>query len=202
MGDPERARFALCRLAPSVGRACALGPAGIEVGENPGDMSQTKQLFLLRHAKSSWDEPSPGDHDRPLAPRGRKAAKRIGAHVRREQIRVALVLCSSARRTRETLDLVASAGEVRIERELYGATAADLLERLRRVPDDVDAVMLIGHEPAIRDLAVRLIGGESELTDRKFPTAALATLTFTGPWSALAPDHAELAAFVRPRELA
>lgn len=165
-------------------------------------MSETRQLCLLRHAKSSWDEPSLADHDRPLAPRGRKAAERTGAHVRREQIRVALVLCSSARRARETLDLVAPPGEVRIERELYGATAADLLERLRRVPDDVDAVMLIGHEPAIRDLAVRLIGGESELTDRKFPTAALATLTFTGPWSALAPDDAELAAFVRPRELA
>jgi phosphohistidine phosphatase len=103
-------------------------------------MSETRQLFLLRHAKSSWDEPLAG-HDRPLAPRGCKAAKRIGAHVRREQIRVALVLCSSARRARETLDLVAPPGEVRIEHELYGATAAELLERLRRVPDDVDAVM-------------------------------------------------------------
>jgi phosphohistidine phosphatase len=184
-----------------VGRASPFGLAGIEVGENPGAMSEMRQLFLLRHAKSSWDEPLLADHDRPLAPRGRKAAKRIGAHVRREQIRVALVLCSSARRARETLDLVAPPGEVRIERELYGATAAELLERLRRVPDDVDAVMLIGHEPAMRDLAVGLVGGGSELTDRKFPTAALATLTFAGPWSTLAPDHAELAAFVRPREL-
>jgi phosphohistidine phosphatase len=164
-------------------------------------MPETRQLFLLRHAKSSWDEPSLADHDRPLAPRGRKAAKRIGTHVRHQQIRIALVLCSSARRARQTLDLVAPPGEARIERELYGATAAELLERLRRVPDDVDAVMLIGHEPAIRDLAVGLAGSASELTGRKFPTAALATLTFTGPWSALAPDRAELAAFVRPREL-
>jgi phosphohistidine phosphatase len=178
-----------------------LGPAGIEVGENPSVMSETRQLFLLRHAKSSWDEPALTDHDRPLAPRGRNAAKRIGVHIRREQTRVALVLCSSAKRARETLDLVAAPGEVRIERELYGATATELLERLRRVPDDVCAVMLIGHEPAIRDLAVGLVGGKSELTDRKFPTAALATLTFTGPWSSLAPDHAQLAAFVRPRQL-
>jgi phosphohistidine phosphatase len=174
---------------------------GIEVGENPSAMSETRQLFLLRHAKSSWDEPSLADHDRPLAPRGRKAAKRIGAHVRHEQIRVELVLCSSARRARETLDLVAPPGEVRLERELYGAMAAELLERLCRVPDDVEAVMLIGHEPAIRDLAVGLLADGSELTDRKFPTAALATLTFTGPWSTLAADRAELAAFVRPREL-
>jgi phosphohistidine phosphatase len=163
-------------------------------------MSETRQLFLLRHAKSSWDETSLADHDRPLAPRGRKAAKRIGTYVRRHEIRVALVLCSSARRARETLDLVAPSGEVRIERELYGATAADLLERLRRVPDHVNAVMLIGHEPAMRELAIGLVGGGSELSDGKFPTAAMATLTFAGSWSTLAPDHAELAAFVRPRE--
>jgi phosphohistidine phosphatase len=164
-------------------------------------MTATKRLFLLRHAKSSWDDPSLADYDRPLAPRGRKAAKRIRAHLRHEQIRVALVLCSSARRAHETLDLVAPPGEIRIEQELYGAPADELLERLRRVSDAADAVMLIGHEPAIRDLAVCLIGGGSELTERKFPTAALATLTFTGPWSTLEPEHAELAAFVTPREL-
>ncbi|MGZ4274048.1 MAG: SixA phosphatase family protein [Solirubrobacteraceae bacterium] len=165
-------------------------------------MTETKQLLLLRHAKSSWDDPSLADHDRPLAPRGHRAAKRIGAHLQGEQIPVDLVLCSSARRARDTLDLVAPPGEIRIERELYGATAAELIERLRRVPDDVGAVMLVGHEPAIRDLAVGLAGEGSELADRKFPTGALATLTFTGPWSALAPDRADLAAFVTPRELA
>ncbi|HEX3833338.1 MAG TPA: histidine phosphatase family protein [Solirubrobacteraceae bacterium] len=165
-------------------------------------MTQTRNLLLLRHAKSSRDEPWLADHDRPLAPRGRKAAKRISAHVRREQIPVALVLCSSARRTRETLELVAPPGRSRIERELYSATSAELLERLRRVPDEAFVVMLIGHEPAIRDLAVRLTGPGSELADRKFPTGALATVKFTGPWSGLGPDHAELASFVTPRELA
>lgn len=162
---------------------------------------ETKRLLLLRHAKSSWDDPSLADHDRPLAPRGRKAARRIGAHLRREQIPIALVLCSSARRARETLDLVAPPGELRFESQLYGATAADLIARLRRVPDDIDAVMLIGHEPSIRDLAVSLSGPGSELADRKFPTAALAMLTFTGRWDALAPEHVKLAAFVTPKEL-
>ena len=165
-------------------------------------MTETKRLLLLRHAKSSWDDPSLADHDRPLAPRGRRAAKRIKAHLHREQIHVDLVLCSSARRARDTLDLVAPPGEIRTEHELYGATAAELLERLRRVPDEVGAVMLIGHEPATRDLAVGLAGDGSELADRKFPTAALATLTFTGPWSALAPGRADLIGFVTPRELA
>ena len=155
----------------------------------------------MRHAKSSWDDPSLADEDRPLAPRGREAATRIRAYVRRERIPVGLVLCSSARRARETLDLVTPPGEILIEHELYRATAAGLLERLRRVPDEVDVVMLIGHEPAIRDLAVGLVGRESELDERKFPTAGLATLTITGPWNSLAPDGADLTAFVTPREL-
>ena len=164
-------------------------------------MAEAKCLLLLRHAKSSWDDPALADHDRPLAARGRRAAKLIGAHLRREQIPISLVLCSSARRARETLDLVASPGEIQIERGLYGASADQPLERLRRVPDEVDAVMLIGHNPAIQDLAVHLAGGGIELAERKFPTGALATLTFAGPWRALQPSHAELAAFVKPREL-
>jgi phosphohistidine phosphatase len=164
-------------------------------------MTEIRRLLLLRHAKSSWDDPSLADHDRPLAPRGRKAATRIGEHLRRERIPVALVLCSSATRARETLDLVAPPGEIRFERDLYGATAAELVERVRRVPDDVDVLMLIGHEPAIRDLAVALSAPGSGLGDRKFPTGALATLTFTGPWDALGPERAQLAAFVTPREL-
>jgi hypothetical protein len=76
------------------GLSAQLDPAAIEVGENRRAMTQTRHLLLLRHAKSSWEEPSLADHDRPLAPRGRKAAKRIRAHVRREQIPVALVWCS------------------------------------------------------------------------------------------------------------
>ncbi len=164
-------------------------------------MAEAKCLLLLRHAKSSWDDPALTDRDRPLAARGRKAAKLIGAHLRREQVGISLVLCSSARRARETLDLVAPCGEIQIERELYGASADQLLERLRRVPDEVEAVMLVGHNPAIQDLAVGLAGGASELAPRKFPTGALATLTFTGTWRALEEGHAELASFVRPREL-
>ena len=125
-----------------------------EVGENRSAMAEPKRLLLLRHAKSSWDDPALADYDRPLAARGRKAAKLIGAYLRREQIRISLVLRSSARRARETLDLVAASGDIQIEPELYGASADQLLERLRRVPDEVDAVMLIGHNPAIQDLAV------------------------------------------------
>jgi phosphohistidine phosphatase len=161
----------------------------------------TRLLLLLRHAKSSWDDPGLADHDRPLAPRGRKAAKRIRQHLRRQQMPVSLVLCSSARRARQTLDLVAPGGHVEIESELYGASAGELLERLRRVPDDADTVMLVGHNPAIQDLLVSLVDEPGDLAVRKFPTGALATLAVSGPWHSLQAGQAALRALVTPREL-
>ena len=78
-----------------------------------------KQLFVLRHAKSSWDDPGLDDHERPLAPRGRRAAQLISAYLRASKIEPALVLCSSARRARETLESVAPGGVTVIEPELY-----------------------------------------------------------------------------------
>ncbi|MBV9338789.1 MAG: histidine phosphatase family protein, partial [Solirubrobacterales bacterium] len=75
-------------------------------------MAGSRQLYVLRHAKSSWDDPMLDDHDRPLAPRGRKAAKLIGEHIQKAGIEPDQVLCSSSRRTRETLDAVAPGGEI------------------------------------------------------------------------------------------
>jgi phosphohistidine phosphatase len=117
------------------------------------------------------------------------------------------VLCSSSARTRETLERI-SAGldeeiEVRIEEGLYTASASDLLDRLHKVDARVDSVMLIGHDPAIRELALMLAGCGVHL-DRlgeKFSTAALATLAFQGSRGELTPGAAELVAFVKPREL-
>jgi phosphohistidine phosphatase len=164
-----------------------------------------KRLYLLRHAKSSWDDPRLDDHDRPLAPRGRRASAVIAEHLRQERIAPALVLCSSARRTRETLErlMPLDRAEVRIEGELYGASPKDLLQRLREVPDEVDSVMLIGHQPAIQELALQLAaeGSELERLKAKFPTAALATLDFPGEWSGLGRGSAELVAYVKPKQL-
>jgi phosphohistidine phosphatase len=164
-----------------------------------------KRLFLLRHAKSSWDDAELADHDRPLAPRGRRAAKVMARHLRLERVTPELVLCSSSRRTRETLECIAvgDAAEILVERGLYGATQDDLLDRLRAVPDAVRSVMLIGHNPAVQHLSFVLArpGPELERVRAKFPTAALATLEFDGAWGALAPGRARLVAFVTPREL-
>ena len=131
-------------------------------------------------------------------------------HIRDSDIHPTLVLCSTARRTRETLEGIAPGGEILIEPELYGASAAALLERLHRVPAGTDSVMLIGHNPALQMLVLRLVGGDpraagdgSDLAavERKFPTGALATLAFDGEWSGLARGGAELLQFVRPKAL-
>jgi phosphohistidine phosphatase len=166
-----------------------------------------KQLFLLRHAKSSWDDSELIDHDRPLAPRGRRAVRLITEHLGREGVTPALVLCSSARRARETLEGIAPALDeaipVQIERELYAASDGRLLERLRAIDDGVESVMLIGHNPGVEQLALSLAGGGQNLAvlSRKFPTGALATLEFRGRWGDLRPGSAELTDFITPKQL-
>ena len=166
-----------------------------------------KRLLLLRHAKSSWDDPSLADRDRPLAPRGHKAAERMADHLRSSVPAVDLVLCSPALRTTETLEHVGGAfadAEMVIEDGLYGAGDDELLDRLRQVSDDVRGVALIGHNPGIQELATELAGGGEDLERMrtKFPTGALAVLAFDGSWATLGPGGARLTSFVTPRDLA
>jgi phosphohistidine phosphatase len=168
-------------------------------------MPPKRVLYLLRHAKSSWDDPGIEDHERSLAPRGRRSVGLLAEHIRAARIEPELVLCSSARRTRETLDGVDPPGEWRIESELYVASPGTVLARLQSLPDEVRSTMLIGHNPTLQVLVLRLAadGSDADLREvqRKFPTGALATLTFEGSWSELGPGRAHLEAYVRPREL-
>jgi phosphohistidine phosphatase len=167
-----------------------------------------RTLYLLRHAKSSWAEPALPDRQRPLAPRGRRDAKRIAKHLVRIEIQPELVLCSSALRTRETLKLVRVAlgttSTVRLEDELYGASAEQLLERIRLVPASTASVMMIGHNPGLQELALLLAedGADLDRLEEKFPTAALATLTLPkAAWSQVVPGAAVLTAYVVPKQL-
>lgn len=166
-----------------------------------------KRLYLLRHAKSSWDDPTLADHDRPLAPRGRRAARAMAEHLRRGGIAPELVLCSGSKRTRQTLTAITpglwEGADVEIRSDLYAASAAALLEVLCQLPDRVRSVMLIGHNPGLQDLALSLARGGPELARlrSKFPTAALATFELEGSWRELAPASAELVSFVKPKEL-
>jgi phosphohistidine phosphatase len=163
---------------------------------------------LLRHAKSSWSDETLADLDRPLAPRGERAAKRIGKYMRQKKIRPALVLCSPSLRTRQTLAAIeGSLGKdctVDVVPELYAASEQELLGLLQTVPDSVSSVMLIGHNPGLQQLAVALAsrGGDLPRLAERFPTGALATLIAHGErWSALKPGDAELVDYVVPREL-
>ncbi|MGH9186384.1 MAG: SixA phosphatase family protein [Acidimicrobiales bacterium] len=168
-----------------------------------------KHLYLLRHAKSSWDDPALPDHLRPLAPRGRAAVKALRQHVGDTGIAPDLVLCSSARRAVETWEGVAPGARpetaVAFEDDLYGAGAAELLRRLRGVPDEAGSVMVVAHSPGLEELAAGLVGaGDDELRQRmelKFPTGALATLDVAGPWAELDWATCTLAAYVVPRDL-
>jgi phosphohistidine phosphatase len=167
-----------------------------------------KVLYLLRHAKSSWDDPHLPDHDRPLAPRGTRAARKLADHVRRARIAPALVLCSTALRATQTLDVItgafAATPEVRLENELYGASTEELVDRLREVSHLSPSVLLIGHNPGIQSVAVRLAIEDAALVARlrdKMPTGALATLELGGDWSEVSRASARLVSFVTPREL-
>ena len=106
---------------------------------------------MLRHGKSSWSDPTLADLDRPLAPRGERASRKIGKNMRRKKIRPSLVLCSPSLRTRQTLEAIepslGKGSSVELEPELYAASEVKLLERLQALPESVDSVMLIGHNP-------------------------------------------------------
>jgi len=166
-----------------------------------------RRLYLLRHAKSSWKDQGLADHDRPLAGRGRRAAKAIGRHLREQGVEPELVLCSTATRARQTLEGIEPAlgrGAVRVEPELYGAPPLVLLARLHEIAPSVRSVMVIGHNPGLEQLALRVARDGSRVGElaAKFPTGALATLAFGGPgWAALDCGTAELIEFIRPRDL-
>jgi phosphohistidine phosphatase len=167
------------------------------------------RLILLRHAKSSWDDPSLPDNERPLAPRGQRAVVVIRQHLQATGVSVDLVLCSPAQRTRETWDGVRAGlrnkPEVRLVPDIYEATRDQLLDVLRQVERRYKKVLLIGHNPGIEDLARGLVrdGKRKALArlEKGFPTGAVATLSPEVDWRDLEWDRARLDDFVRPKDL-
>ncbi len=167
-----------------------------------------RTLLLLRHAKSSWDDPELDDFDRPLAERGRRAAPRIAAEMTTRGWRPDAALVSAAVRTRQTWELVSAATEPGIAATftdaIYEAPADRILDSIRLTPDNASALLVIGHNPGFETLA-RLLATPDSDTDalarlnRKFPTAALARFTFEGAWSDL--GKATLTDFLTPKEL-
>jgi phosphohistidine phosphatase len=176
----------------------------------------SRKLVLLRHAKSTWP-PGVADHDRPLAPRGQRDAPVMGRWLRDAGCAPDQVLCSTARRARETWQLAQTGlgvtPPVTFERGVYEGTAARLLALIRRTPAVVGTLLVIGHNPAIEELGLMLAaspeagqdvagaasGGALERMRVKFPTAAIAVLELGGTWRGLARGQARLTAFVTPR---
>jgi phosphohistidine phosphatase len=170
----------------------------------------SRRLVLLRHAKSAW--PDVPDHDRPLGNRGKRDAPRAGRWLRQAGYLPGLVVCSTSRRTRETWQLAAaelgSAVPVQFEPRVYQASTDDLLDLVGQTTDEVETLLVVGHEPTMHELTLLLAsavanGSDSTALERvrlKFPTAAISVLRFAGGWSGLGPGRAELADFVVPAD--
>jgi phosphohistidine phosphatase len=167
-------------------------------------------LSLLRHAKSSWSNPTLPDRERPLATRGVTDAPLMGKAMAERGIDPELVLCSSARRTRDTLDLVLP--ELRVEPKvdyidaLYHASSEEMLEMLHGIQPGANRVMLVGHNPEIQAFALDLVGaGPKHFRDRlsmKYPTAGLAVINFaSGLWKSVGVNSGTLNLFLSPKDL-
>ena len=160
-----------------------------------------KTLLLLRHAKSSWDDKSLRDFDRPLNKRGLKAAPMVGEMIRKRKLRPELVLSSPARRAKETTQLVCDAAGLiavaRYDDGIYEASARRLLEIVSQIEDAVSTAMLVGHNPGLEELLAILTG-----EPQRMPTAALACIKLgIEGWSEVTPGAGTLQWIVKPKEL-
>jgi phosphohistidine phosphatase len=170
----------------------------------PRKETPTRRLVLVRHAHAAAGA---DDHERPLDARGRREAAWLADVVSRLAEPPSLVLCSTARRTRETLEALRAGlhppPRVSLERGLYAADADELLERVRAEDDEPGVLLLVGHNPAIGELASELAGrGKADALARlreKFPPGALAVLAFAAAhWSQLRPGAGRLEEFAVP----
>ncbi|PZW51131.1 phosphohistidine phosphatase [Humitalea rosea] len=170
-----------------------------------------RQLLLLRHAKSSWDDPRLSDHARPLNARGRRAASAMARVMRELDLTPEIVLVSSARRTLQTLEALApleGPPMVVPTDDLYLAPWTRLLEELRRVRETARSVLVIAHNPGLHELALALAGtasmaagGDALRLAEEYPTGALAEFALAAPWSRIGPGSGRLIRFVVPRDL-
>lgn len=168
-----------------------------------------KTLLLMRHAKSSWDDLTLADRDRPLAERGRKDAGLIAKTLAKRKLKPDLVLHSDAVRAAETYaEMRGGLSDdipARPMRSLYPGSPSRIAAVLNRLGDDVDTVLVISHAPGIATLARRLAAEgkkkERKRLTEKFPTAAVAVLTFDA-WPDFDKDTGTLAAFIRPKDVA
>jgi len=172
--------------------------------------AEMRQLLLLRHAKSSWDDPALPDHARPLNARGRRAAQAMAAEMQRLGLSPDVVLVSSARRTLQTMEALhpfEGSPIVNVMDGLYLAPWRGMLETLNAVPDTARSVLVIGHNPGLHELALELLTPDHPQTRalgrlrEAYPTGSLAEFSLAAPWHGLSPGGARLVRYVVPRDL-
>jgi phosphohistidine phosphatase len=167
-----------------------------------------KSLTLLRHAKSTWDDPVARDFDRPLNRRGRKAARTIGREMRAQGLEYDVVIASPAVRVIETLADVSegygSPIEPAYDKRVYLASPATLLELIQTVDDSALRLLVVGHNPGLEQL-VSLLAKDGDLKREaavKYPTATLAEIALPADrWAEVAEGSGDLIRFIRPRDL-
>ena len=169
----------------------------------------SRELLILRHAKSAWDTGAPTDFERPLAPRGRRDAPRVGEWLRRHGLRPDHVVSSPAERARQTVLAVCAALDfdaavICWEPRIYHGSTSDLLQALRDSPEDAKRVLIAGHNPGLESLLLQLCARGSlriPPNGKLMPTAAVARLEIPVPWGKLASGAARLLSLTRPRDL-
>ena len=169
-----------------------------------------KRLTVLRHAKSSWDDPHLDDFDRPLNNRGWKSARRMGAEMKRRGMHFDLVLASTAARVRETIDGVQEefdfGAPIQFEPRIYMTSEGTLMDLIRALPEKVKAPLLVGHNPDLEHLLVGLTRdderGQRRRVPGKYPTGALAVVELPAKkWAEVAPESGEIVELILPKEL-
>ena len=160
-----------------------------------------KRLILIRHAKSSWEDPQMPDHDRPLNERGQKAASDLGQWLGSRGYLPDQVLCSDARRTRETYEGLSLAPEAELKPALYHAGADVMMAVLQKARGDV--VMMLGHNPGIAEFAHRLVAKTPISPEfRKYSTGATLVVDFEiSDWAQARFGQGATVDFIVPREL-
>ena len=159
-------------------------------------------LILMRHGKSAYPD-GVEDHDRPLADRGRREAGLGGDWIRASQPQVDLVLCSTATRTRETLEATKVDAPVSFQAGIYGGSPHELIDIVRNVVEPAETILLVGHAPGVPWTAWELANNRDSLAaseiSQAYPTSAIAVLEFECDWSDVGPGTGELIRFHVPR---
>ena len=161
-----------------------------------------KTLYLVRHAKSSWNNANMSDHARPLNDRGERDAPRMGKRLRARQPQPQIIICSSAVRAKTTATILAETigyptSDLKIDERLYGAEPNNVIAIIQEIDASIECAMLVGHNPTFTDLVNVL--GRCEIEN--MPTCSMAVLTFPmGTWSEISQVQGELLDFDYPKK--